>query len=120
MATRKRTSKRSGIVGRAVSAGQRALREAEKRVPPDVRRQVERRREGLETMADDAIERALSRLRIPTRKDIDRINERLDRISAQLKRSGMSNGASSPRAGKSSAKPGGGASQAARRRKVSR
>jgi polyhydroxyalkanoate synthesis repressor PhaR len=53
-------------------------------VPGDIRDQVGRRREGLETMADDAIERALQRLRIPTRRDIDRINERLDRISAQL------------------------------------
>jgi len=56
-------------------------------VPADIRSQVERRREGLETLADDAIERALHRLRIPTRKDIDRINERLDRLSAQLKKS---------------------------------
>jgi len=72
-------------------------------VPSDIRHQVERRREGLETMADDAIERALRRLRIPTRKDIDRINERLDRISAQLKRAGMD-----------------GSTRAARRRKASR
>jgi polyhydroxyalkanoate synthesis repressor PhaR len=56
-------------------------------VPGDIRNQVERSREGFETMADDAIERALRRLRIPTRKDIDRINERLDRLSAQLKKS---------------------------------
>ena len=56
-------------------------------VPADIRSQVERRREGLETLADDAIERALHRLRIPTRKDIDRINERLDRLAAQLKKS---------------------------------
>ena len=62
-------------------------------VPVDLRHQVERRREGLETMADDAIERALRRLRIPTRKDIDRINERLERISAQLKSAGIANGA---------------------------
>src|SRR6267143_5546995 len=55
-------------------------------VPADLRSQVERRREGLESMADDAIERALRRLSIPTRRDIDRINERLDRITAQLKR----------------------------------
>jgi polyhydroxyalkanoate synthesis repressor PhaR len=61
-------------------------------VPSDLRNQVERRREGLETMADDAIERALRRLRIPTRRDIDRINERLDRLSAQLKKAGASNG----------------------------
>jgi polyhydroxyalkanoate synthesis repressor PhaR len=64
-------------------------------VPADIRSQVERRREGLETMADDAIERTLSRLRIPTRKDIDRINDRLDRISAQLKKAGLANGAAS-------------------------
>jgi polyhydroxyalkanoate synthesis repressor PhaR len=61
-------------------------------VPAEIRGEVERRREGLETMADDAIERALRRLRIPTRQDIDRINERLDRLSTQLKRAGLSNG----------------------------
>ena len=66
-------------------------------VPSDLRNEVERRREGLETMADDAIARALSRLRIPTRKDIDRINERLDRISAQLRKAGVSNGATTAR-----------------------
>ncbi|HEX9363881.1 MAG TPA: polyhydroxyalkanoate synthesis regulator DNA-binding domain-containing protein [Candidatus Dormibacteraeota bacterium] len=57
-------------------------------VPSDLRDQVERRREGLETMADDAIERALRRLRIPTRRDIDRLNERIDTLSAQLKKNG--------------------------------
>ncbi len=57
-------------------------------VPADLRNQVERRREGLETMADDAIERALNRLRIPTRKDIDRINSRLDKLSAQIRANG--------------------------------
>ncbi len=63
-------------------------------VPADLRNQVERRREAVETMADDAIEQALRRLRIPTRRDIDRINERLDRMSAQLKKAGMANGGS--------------------------
>ena len=61
-------------------------------VPADLRTEVGRRREGLETMADDAIERALQRLRIPTRRDIDRLNDRLDRLTAQLKRAGLSNG----------------------------
>src|SRR2546423_14734427 len=61
-------------------------------VPADLRTEVGRRREGLETMADDAIERALRRLRIPTRRDIDRINDRLDRLTTQLKRAGLSNG----------------------------
>lgn len=54
----------------------------------DIRSQVERRREGLESAMDDAIEQALRRLRIPTRKDIDRINDRLDRLSAQIKKNG--------------------------------
>ena len=72
-------------------------------VPAEVRSQVERRREAVETMADDAIEQALRRLRIPTRRDIDRINERLDRISAQLKRAGMADGATkAPRRRKAS------------------
>jgi polyhydroxyalkanoate synthesis repressor PhaR len=56
-------------------------------VPSDLRHQVERRRGDLEGLVDDAIERALRRLRIPSRRDIDRINDRLERISAQLKRS---------------------------------
>lgn len=73
-------------------------------VPTDLRGEVERRREGLETLADDALERALRRLRIPTRRDLDRVNERLDRISAQLKKAGMADGAM----------------KAARRRKASR
>jgi polyhydroxyalkanoate synthesis repressor PhaR len=62
-------------------------------VPSDIRQQVERRRGDLEGLADDTIERALRRLRIPTRRDIDRINERLERISVQLKKAGISNGA---------------------------
>src|SRR5437588_11712271 len=61
-------------------------------VPADLRNQVERRREGLETMADDTIERALRRLRIPTSHDIERINDRLDKISAQLQTAGVSSG----------------------------
>jgi len=62
-------------------------------VPADLRSQVERRREGLESMADEAIERALRRLRIPTRHDLDRINARLDRIASQLKKAGVADGA---------------------------
>jgi len=57
-------------------------------VPTDLRNQVERRREGLESVMDDTIEQTLRRLRIPTRKDIDRINERLDRLSVQIKKNG--------------------------------
>src|SRR4029077_12957721 len=54
-------------------------------VPTDLVNQMERRRGDLEGMVDDAIEQALRRLRIPSRNDIDRINKRLDQLSAQLK-----------------------------------
>jgi polyhydroxyalkanoate synthesis repressor PhaR len=55
-------------------------------VPSDIRNQVEKRRGDLEGRADEAIESALRRLRIPTHHDIERINQRLDRMSAQLKK----------------------------------
>lgn len=64
-------------------------------VPADLRTQMERRREDLEGRADDAIVRALQRLRIPSHTDIDRINQRLDRISSQLKKLGVAETASS-------------------------
>jgi hypothetical protein len=37
-------------------------------------------------MVDEAIERALRRLRIPSRHDIDRVNERIDKLTAELKK----------------------------------
>ena len=57
-------------------------------VPSELRNQMERRRENIEERADEAIESALRRLRIPSRTDIDRINARLDRITVQLKKLG--------------------------------
>ena len=56
-------------------------------VPGELVSEVERRRANVEGMLDEAIERALRRLRMPSRHDIDRINERLDKLSAELKRS---------------------------------
>ena len=53
-------------------------------VPGELVGQVERRRGDVEAMVDDAIERALRRLRIPSRHDLDRINERMDQLSGQL------------------------------------
>ena len=57
-------------------------------VPSDLVNQMERRRVEVEGVVDEAIERALRRLRIPSRTDIDRINKRLDQLSAQLNSSG--------------------------------
>jgi len=53
-------------------------------VPGELVGQVERRRGDVEAMVDDAIERALRRLRIPSRHDMDNINQRLDELTAEL------------------------------------
>src|SRR4029077_7719544 len=55
-------------------------------VPGDIVNRVERGRGDVEAMVDEAIERALRRLRIPSRRDIDRVNERIDRLTAELKK----------------------------------
>ena len=56
-------------------------------VPGDLVSEVEKRRGNLEGMVDEAIERTLQRLKLPTRRDVDRLNERIDKLSAELKRS---------------------------------
>ena len=58
-------------------------------VPSDLVNQMERRRGDLEGMVDEAIEQALHRLRIPSHTDIDKINKRLDKLSAQFNRGGL-------------------------------
>jgi polyhydroxyalkanoate synthesis repressor PhaR len=58
-------------------------------VPSDLVSQMERRRGDLEGVIDEAIEQALHRLRIPSHTDIDKINKRLDKLSAQLKSVGL-------------------------------
>jgi len=57
-------------------------------VPAELRTRVERRRGDLEGIADDALESTLSRLRIPTYRDIDRLNERIDALTAELRKLG--------------------------------
>jgi polyhydroxyalkanoate synthesis repressor PhaR len=57
-------------------------------VPSDLVNEMERRRGNLEGVIDEAIERALRRLRIPSRSDINNINKRLDQLSAQLRATG--------------------------------
>ena len=54
-------------------------------VPGDLVSEVERRRSGIESVVDEAIVRTLQRLKLPTRRDIDRLNDRIDRLSAELK-----------------------------------
>jgi polyhydroxyalkanoate synthesis repressor PhaR len=64
-------------------------------VPEDLVTEVGRRRGNLEGMIDEAIERTLRRLKMPSRHDIDTINGRLDKLSAEVRRS---NGRAAPTA----------------------
>ena len=94
MATRKRASSRSGIVGRAVSAGRRALREAEKRVPPDVRRQVERRLKDADKTARAAIKQLQAQARkASTRADVNSVLKRIDGLTKQARQIAQGTGA---------------------------
>ena len=56
-------------------------------VPSDLVSEMERRRSGIESLVDDAIVRTLQRLKLPTRRDIDRLNDRIDRLAAEVKSS---------------------------------
>lgn len=86
MATRKRTSRQSGLVGRAVSAGRRALREAEKRVPPDLRRQAERRIKDADKTARAAIKALQTQVnRASSRGDVNSVLKRIDGLTKQAR-----------------------------------
>ena len=86
MATRKRTSRRSGLVGRAVSAGRRALREAEKRVPPDLRRQAERRIKDADKTTRAAIKALQTQVnRAGSRADVNNVLKRIDGLTKQAR-----------------------------------
>ena len=56
---------------------------------------VERGRSELEDLVDIAVERALTRLSIPTRRDLEAINARLDELEARI--SGLATPAGRPR-----------------------
>src|SRR5216110_2145180 len=86
MATRKRATRRSGIVGRAVSAGRRALREAERRVPPDLRRQVERRLKDADKTARAAIKQLQTQAKkASTRAGVNTVLKRIDGLTKQAR-----------------------------------
>ena len=88
MATRKRASSRStrsGLVGRAVSAGRKALRQAERRVPPDLRRQIERTvKDGQKTVIS-TIDRLEAQVKRSAKQaDVDKVLKRLDGLAKQM------------------------------------
>src|SRR5213080_104161 len=94
MATRKRTSRRTGIVDRAVRAGRQALREAEKRVPPDLRRQVEKRLRDADKTARAAIKQLQAQAKkASTRADVNNVLKRIDGLTKQARQIASGGGA---------------------------
>lgn len=86
MAKRKRASRRSGLVGRAVSAGRKALKEAESRIPADLRRQVERRVRDASKTVQAAIKDGQAQVKkASTRSDVNSFLKRLDGLTKQAK-----------------------------------
>jgi len=90
VAARKRAasrSRQSGLVGRAVSAGKKALHEAESRMPPDMRRQLERSiKDGQKTLRT-----AIDQLQVQVRRtakqaDVDKALKRLEGLSKQVQK----------------------------------
>ena len=87
MATRKRASTRSKLLKRAVKAGRSALRQAESRVPPDMRRQLEKTIKDGQKTIHTAIKEVSSRLdRTARQADLDRAMKRLDALSKQVRK----------------------------------
>ena len=112
MATKRRASsrsRRSTLVARAFSAGKKALREAESRVPPDLRRQLERSiKDGQKTLKT-----AIDQLQVQVRRtakqaDVERALKRLEGLSKQvqqLARDASSRGAARASSGARRAAP---------------
>jgi polyhydroxyalkanoate synthesis regulator phasin len=86
MAARKRASSRSKLLKRAVKVGRSALREAERRVPPDVRKQIERTVQDGQKTVHTAIKQVQARLdRTARQADLERAIKRLDALSKQVR-----------------------------------
>jgi polyhydroxyalkanoate synthesis regulator phasin len=86
MAARKRASTRSKLLKRAVKAGRSALREAQRRVPPDVRKQIERTVEDGQKTMHTAIKQVQARLdRTARQADLDRAMKRLEALTKQVR-----------------------------------
>jgi hypothetical protein len=104
MAPKKRASTQSQLLTRAVKAGRSALREAEKRVPPDLRKQLERGfRDGQKTV-ETAIKQVQTRLdRTARQQDLDRALKLLDGLSKQVQQ--LARSMSAPTAPAAPAKP---------------
>src|SRR5216683_3001534 len=85
MATKKRASSRSKLLKRAVKAGRSYLRQAERRLPPDVRKQIDRSIKDGQKTFEGALKQLRTRLdRTASQVDLERALKRLDGLSKQV------------------------------------
>jgi colicin import membrane protein len=85
MATKKRTSSRSRLLKRAVKAGRSYLRQAERRLPPDVRKQIDRSIKDGQKKFEGALKQLRTRLdRTASQVDMEKALKRLDGLSKQV------------------------------------
>jgi polyhydroxyalkanoate synthesis regulator phasin len=85
MAKRKRASTRSRFLNRAVKAGRSAIREAERRVPPDLRKQLERTIKDGQKTVQSALKDVQAQIqRTAKQADVDKVLKRLDAVSKQV------------------------------------
>ena len=86
MAARKRATTRSKLLNRAVKAGRSALRRAQRRLPPDVRKQIERTVKDGQKTIHTAIKQVETRLdRTARQADLEKAMKRLDELSKQVR-----------------------------------
>ena len=85
MATKKRASSRSRLLKRAVKAGRSYLRQAERRLPPDVRKQIDRSIKDGQKTIEGALKQLRTRLdRTASQVDLEKALKRLDGLSKQV------------------------------------
>src|SRR5260370_9603469 len=85
MATKKRTSPRSRLLKRAVKAGRSYLRQAERRLPPDVRKQIDRSIKDGQKTIEGALKQLRTRVdRTASQVDLEKALKRLDGLSKQV------------------------------------
>ncbi|HEX9475034.1 MAG TPA: hypothetical protein VGA41_00135 [Candidatus Dormibacteraeota bacterium] len=85
MAKKKRASSRSRLLNRAVKAGRSYLRQAERRLPPDVRKQIDRSIKDGQKTFDGALKQLRARLdRTASQVDLERALKRLEGLSKQV------------------------------------
>jgi len=85
MATKKGASSQSRLLKRAVKAGRSYLRQAERRLPPDVRKQIDRSIKDGQKTFEGALKQLRTRVdRTARQVDLEKALKRLDGLSKQL------------------------------------